>query len=711
MQKLIFFSCLVSCLLISTQFINAECSTYLPAPGSGDYACGCTTSAGWCPYACGCDINGNITGGGQCIVCQSHTACMKSCPPANTGSFCAWSNTKPVVAKHNCKVSDGCTNVCTCSTTKPQPPTLVEPVNNKFMENPTALTFKWNITTDWGEECAQTTPREYQICISSEEKADCGEDDSTIDTTGGGDTNRITINMADYAISSGLNYWKMRSRNKAEKYSNWTASRSFTVDSPVATISSFIVKNADSTTVNPDNTNYYHLCNMTFQNSSNRRQALFEVTFYDIYGGDKVGSANLLWNGQSFPLSLGATGATTRVGTVGIEFNASDNSGNTYPLEVEVTNIYGISETYSPAYLKVWDCLVDVSGSLYDGSSGQTCNNTGFTDLVDEGAGFSSLLYNGSSTADVAMTPILPASYGTSNLVWGYYYLPLFNGGSISHPDGSLNVSARLTRLIDIGTGSTYCPVNSEFIIGTNISPYSINPEVKVDFSFIRSQEGWFQVSGAGVKAKSEIGSGVPTTADVLIKALTIPSAMADNGLVSFSTYNNINGNNNDTDYGISNNWWINRSTNNSTTYSYQHFYNNFFVNKSIGETGINWDSKPSEGLYFVNGNLNIDSDLTLDPGKFLMVVVRGSITIAETVNRLDGIYVADGGITASGFSDTQLVINGMLYSRNNIRLSRSYASKILNNTLPATKVNYRPDLIFNMPGILLKEVSGWREE
>ena len=692
-----------------TSIVRAECSTYLPESGSGDYACGCTTSAGWCPYACGCDINGNIIGGGNCVVCSWHQACMKDGPGAQ-GGFCGWSHKTPVVAKHWYGVSDGCVNVCTCDVSKPKPPTLTSPKNISIgtSEN---VTFKWTITSDWGEECLMDTPREYQICISSEDKLDCGDEDTTINTTGGGDTNHVTVNVGDAKISSGVNYWKMRSRNRAEIYSNWTSSFQFTAISGTPTLTSLVLRNGESTVAIPDNTNYYQICNSTFQNSAAPRRIIFQATFYDEYGGNLIDSGSIVWNGHSYPLTMEAPGDTARVGTAVVDFTAGENSDTTNPLQVSVVNTYGVGSTFSPAYLKVWDCQVDVSGSIFDGSLGQSCNNTGFTTPIDSDLGFSSLLFNGTSTADVAMTPYPPASYGGNGLIWGYYYLPIFNGGSVAHPDGNLMVSARLTRLIDLGTGTTHCPVSSEFIIGTNIDPYTVNPQVKIDFSFARSQEAWFQVSGAGVKAKNVVGSGVPLTADPATRALSITGILADNGLVSFATYSNINGNNNDTDYGLSNNWWINRSTNSSNTYSYQNFYNNFFVNRSIGETGMNWDSKPSEGLYFVNGNLNIDSDFTLASGKFLMVVVRGNITITDTVNRLDGIYVADGGITASGFSDTQLIINGMLYSRNNIRLSRSYVTKILNNTLPATKVNYRPDLIFNMPGILLREVSGWREE
>jgi len=91
--------------------------------------------------------------------------------------------------------------------------------------------------------------------------------------------------------------------------------------------------------------------------------------------------------------------------------------------------------------------------------------------------------------------------------------------------------------------------------------------------------------------------------------------------------------------------------------------------------------------------------------------VVNGNMTIDQSVNNVDGIYVAKN-ISVGGSSNTQLKINGMLYAPNggNIRLNRSFTTKSDNNTTPAVVVNYRPDMIFALPGKLNKILSGWRE-
>ena len=68
-------------------------------------------------------------------------------------------------------------------------------------------------------------------------------------------------------------------------------------------------------------------------------------------------------------------------------------------------------------------------------------------------------------------------------------------------------------------------------------------------------------------------------------------------------------------------------------------------------------------------------------------------------------------GFEASGTSADQLVINGIVYSsEGDIKLSRGYIDESVNNTNPAVLVNYRPDLMFNMPPTVVGALSNWRE-
>lgn len=471
-------------------------------------------------------------------------------------------------------------------------------------------------------------------------------------------------------------------------------------------LSSLTIKNSDQVTVPVDANNRNHIYELLFRSSSVPRRVIFEVEVFDSNGYDNIASVNLRWNGNVYSATYDSGNDNFGLYKVTIDFTAGDNNSGTYPIEVNIVDDNGKTTGWisSGREFKVWNGQVEVSGNLYDGSYGQACNTNGFTYDVESNLNYTSLLYRDTVLGGgISATVSLPNSYGPNSLTWGQTYQPVFNV--------DLSATDRLIRVIDLGVGTTSCPTTDEFDLGTKVSAYSTSPAADIDFSFVRTQEGWFQVVGAGVKAKNQIGSGVPVTAPVAIRALTLSKALADNGLVSFTSFSNINGFNESSGYGLSNNWWIDRSTNDSTTYNYQYFYNNLYVNRGLGTTGTDWISKPSEGIYYVNGNLTIDSNFTLAAGKTLLVVVRGTITISDTVDRVDGILIADGGIIASGSSANQLVINGVLYSKGNIQLSRSYTNKLDNNSSSAVVVSYQPNLIFNLPGTVMRVLSGWKEE
>ena len=119
-------------------------------------------------------------------------------------------------------------------------------------------------------------------------------------------------------------------------------------------------------------------------------------------------------------------------------------------------------------------------------------------------------------------------------------------------------------------------------------------------------------------------------------------------------------------------------------------------------------------GVVFVNGDFNVDVDNIVSVGKFLMIIVKGTINFSPNVVSSAGIFMADKGIIAAGFSSNQLLIDGVLFSSGsapdgNIRLSRGFVIKRQNNTRPAILVNYRPDFVFNMPGKVTRVLTGWK--
>jgi len=465
----------------------------------------------------------------------------------------------------------------------------------------------------------------------------------------------------------------------------------------VPTLMSVNILNSDSVLVSPETGNINHICRPSFHNSTNPTNVNFLVNLRDLDGASDIQSAQMRWHGVITSLSIGESTNINRVNTrASIDYTGVNDSG-TYPIEIRIFDSFSNTGWLDSGYdWKVWNCNVLVTANVFDGSTGQACNNTGFSIPLT----YSSISYkNMSGGADA-----------TNTLVWPDSYLPLVNGGDVLNPDGDLAASGRFTRLIDIGVGTTICPSGSQIGVSAAVSAYSINPSLTVDLSYLRDQENWFDGRGVDIKAKGEISSGVPITASSTLSVDNLNIGVSNNGLVSSTSFRNTNGWNDVLQYGMPHNWHYNKSLNDPKKYSYQTILNEYFNKNGVGVTGVTVVNTGDTGVMFVDGPLPINSNIVVAPNNYLMVVVSGAITIDPGVTRVDGILVADGGITAGGISDNQLVINGVLYSLGDIRITRSFTDKIDNNISPAVVVNFRPDLIFVMPGKLNKVLSGWSE-
>jgi len=665
-----------------SQTSTRSCSNPYPSCGGADcsgdnsktQSCG-LVNGGWSGYSPDCNP-----------ACgQTQTRTCTSPAPACYGADCSGSSTNTCSNSDN--GSPGETTVVSPDGTSANPDIIVTTkVDLVWNQNASTLTDGYNVElyTSNGNNIWNTTLTARSITTTK--------------------TN---------TLSPGVYYWRIRAYNNTcdSDYGPWSSNYYFRINSPPV-VNSITITNNIGTTLGVEAGNQNHICQSTIYDSSEPRKVRFLVNASDPDGGAQINLINLTWHGNIYGTTLSAVNVNNRTGIVDITFTGTDNDGGVYDVGATAVDIYGSRDGLRPRSFKVWNCQVPVSGTLYDGSAGQSCPGTGFTIPVDNRLEFSSLIfYKGlGDPGNVTMTTSLPSSYGLNNLIWGKEYLPLFNGGDTTNIDGSLKGTNRITRLIDLGVGTTRCPA-AQFNLTNLISAYTANPRAQVDFSFIRDQEGWFQVGGGGVKAKIDIGSGVPVTA-TSNRALCVSAINADNGLISYGrNFENINGFNDASAYGIPKNWWTSNNTNDSNSYGYQNFYNSFYVEKGVGVTGTDWSTHPSEGVYFVKGNLNINIGYTLASDKSLLVIVGGKIDIASTVKSLDGIYIADGGIDALGISPNQLVINGLLYSKNTIRLGRSFENKRLNNETPAIRVNYQPNLLFNLPGSLMRVLSGWREE
>jgi len=467
-----------------------------------------------------------------------------------------------------------------------------------------------------------------------------------------------------------------------------TASCSATRNFPPA-FTSLTIKNNSGTVVVAEAGNKNQICQTAFGGS---RNVIFEVRASDPDRVADISNITMTLNGITI-LRTSSIGTVTTFGGNMDSFNDS----LAYPLVVTITDSLGQVATNNSRSFKVWDCNVPISGTIFDDSAQLGCSG-GFVTPADVSMGFSSINYkNMSGGADVVGTANPPSNFGSDNLIWGKSYLPLINGGSVANIDGDLAALGRTTKL------NSVCPASTQFTV--NVDAYATSQNLTLDLSYIRDQENWFQGNGLDMRAGIKITEGVPVTA-------TNPYLILNGGLVEAPILENTNGYNNNWHYGTPpNNWFLLASGIDPHKYSYQSIYNEYFTKMGEGVTGVTVINVGSTGVLFVNVGLTISSDVVVAANKYLMVVVNGNMTIDQSVNNVDGIYVAKN-ISEGGSSNTQLKINGMLYATKggNIRLNRSFTTKSDNNTTPAVVVNYRPDMILAVHEKLNKILAGWRE-
>lgn len=452
-----------------------------------------------------------------------------------------------------------------------------------------------------------------------------------------------------------------------------------------------------------------HICQTQFTSD---RIVNFTVNASDPDGNSDIDSIQLRLGGTVYdPVSL-----TDGEAVFAIQYPETDPA-NTYQVETIITDIYGLTTNWVDTNhdFKVWDCMVPVSGTFYDGSAGSDCSTgLGYGQTIPSGINFSlSYRLGGLSPRDMSVNSPTYVD-GGNKLVWGTSYIPLF----IDFP----GADPTQIRIVDLGTGTSNCSTQLN-LTNAYVNPYSNNPSIQADYASVMDQLAWFQVGGGGLISKIGTTDSVPVTCglgNTCVPAITVnvnTIGSNNNGLVAGRIVSN-SGCGGECKYGEPNNWYTSANLI-QENYDYNYFYNQYYLNLGQGITIPGSSVTMSDvkamigtgntGVVFINGNLTINENVTLALNKYLMLIVKGNITILETVNRVDGILVS-GGVVATGISDNRLVINGSIFSTGSINLSRSYETESLNNTSAAVVVNYRPDLLFNMPGRLVKIISGWKQ-
>lgn len=502
------------------------------------------------------------------------------------------------------------------------------------------------------------------------------------------------------------------------------------------TFTSLVVKSSDGQTVNIDSLDRLQNCQDEIISSSRPGELRFTATISDPDGWSDISAISLRWgtSGSGTAMTLAPGSGNVRTANLTVDLSTWSYATTTKPLQVIATDSFGLTTNWISSHkLKYWNCKLPVSGTIYDAAGGgQVCaTGAGFLTPVTTKFNFQGIGYTEVSPkiSSVPMLATLPATYtssGGNDLLWGRDYQPKFNK--------DIQGTSQLIRMIDRGdagvTGVSCFATNQITLIDGKVNPYSTNPRVQIDYSFITNQEPWFQVAGAGVLAANRLETNVPVTCPLIAgckPATAINSTSASGGILSAIEVETNSGCSlsGPCRYGETNNWVkesVILSAEDRPTY--RTIYNQYLANKGVGVT-IEGNTTMSTitakssgvggtGVVFVNGNLSVNVNNTVSVGEFLMIVVKGGITFEKNVTKNEGIFMADGGIRTVGLSNNQLVINGVLYSginapTGNIRFIRGFTDKSDNNGQPATVVNYRPDLIFNMPGKVSQVLTGWK--
>ena len=683
-------------------YTSACCIVPTGVTGCTATSCTNTCNLGGCPGGCGSEDN---CGGVSCSSCGGGAIVNT---PAPTSASCT----------PNCNCATNLCNTQTCSngcgaycygklfSTASSAPTLVSPVGGASV-TPGNIPLTWQAPADWGQ-CPGATST-YEICVGSNMTDPC---------SGGTKFVGISSALLDYLYfetNPGTYYWSVGANNGSGIPATYSIPSSFVVASSPY-FSSMVIKNSLGNITSWDNTNYSHVCKRDFFAPSVERRVIFQMQLTDADGGIDITSATMQLKGKDYPMTLGNAVGTGRTATVTVDFtNPADNFDVSEPIFVTITDTTGSSGLLSTGkFFKVWDCNVNTSGYMYDSSAeltGAVCmTGHGFT-VLDNGEMNFKTVSVGATTVDA-----FGNYYNLGNLTWGINYTPQINS--------DLLASGVVTRWIDMGVGTTSCGA-SQTLNSSVIDPYSSPVQLKVDFSGIKNQKAWFLTVGGGINASENIQNMVPVTCandPGCIPAMSTESTAGaeDNGLISAKIIANDSGCGETClfSYPANRNWANNRNILSSKeSYAYQYFYDRYFSASGSG-IALSGDKKMSDlgvgatGVYLVNGNFTVDVSNTVDVGKFLMIVTKGSITFNGDVDYAAGVFIADGGIvTSSALVDVPLIIRGMLYSpKSNIRLNRGMLDTQLNNSQPGVVVRYRPDFVFNMPGNLFKVLSGWKQ-
>jgi len=253
------------------------------------------------------------------------------------------------------------------------------------------------------------------------------------------------------------------------------------------------------------------------------------------------------------------------------------------------------------------------------------------------------------------------------------------------------------------------------------------------------AEDGWWQTVGAGVYAGAggggvTIQSSLPTAASRLI----IPGTDDLAAIVRASGTVNVG------EGAISDENWSVVSPYQGKTMDYRYFASrmgvsvgsvpswgggvidegtiageeeDFYLARDGGDGEVSlagpWAVTAGESyVVFVDGDLELNRNVTVAEGGFVAFIVNGGITVTPGVTQMQGVYVADELFTTETNApsvDARLFVQGMVVAWGGVSLNRDL-SDINNYLYPAEQFSYRSDLLINMPDKMKSFALRWQE-
>lgn len=141
--------------------------------------------------------------------------------------------------------------------------------------------------------------------------------------------------------------------------------------------------------------------------------------------------------------------------------------------------------------------------------------------------------------------------------------------------------------------------------------------------------------------------------------------------------------------------------------YYYVRPFSGSTVTLSSDGSWVNIPATPTKYVIFVEGNLVINSQVSVNTNGFLMFIVSGTVTIGSGADNVESIVVSDGSVTISP-DNQQLQYEGSIITWGSLNFGRDLGTG--NDTTPAELFTYRPDFLRVMPDNVKVFDLEWQE-